>query len=216
MANVQGIVFDLDGTLVNTLADMAECMNYVLAKHGLPGHEHSAYRRFIGEGVARLVTQALPPRAMDSTDAVLRDFRAYYTDHMLDQSKPYPGVDELLAVLAARRIPFSVLSNKPHDATRVIVSSLFPTAPFVEVVGQRPEKPNKPEPAVALELAQSMGVPPQYCAFVGDSGIDMATGRAAGMMTVGVTWGFRDRAELRVHGADSLIERPDQLVALLA
>jgi phosphoglycolate phosphatase len=213
--HVQAIVFDLDGTLVNTLADMSESMNYVLAKHGLPGHEHSAYRRFIGEGVARLVTQSLPPRAIDATDAVLRDFRAYYAEHMLDQSRPYPGVDELLIALGARNVPISVLSNKPDDATQRIVSTLFTNSPFVQVVGQRPEKPNKPDPTVALELAQSMGVSARLCAFVGDSGIDMATGRAAGMVTVGVTWGYRDRAELRAHGADTLIERPDQLVTLL-
>jgi phosphoglycolate phosphatase len=215
VSGIRALVFDLDGTLVNTLADVAESMNHVLAKHGLPGYEHSAYRRFIGEGIARLVSQALPPRAIDATDAIERDYRAYYAEHMLDQSKPYPGVEELLAELTARGVPFSVLSNKPDAATQHMIRTLFAHAPFVDVVGQKPEKPNKPDPTVALELAQAMRVAPSRCAFVGDSGIDMATGRAAGMHTVGVTWGFRDRAELRAHRADSLIERPDQLIALL-
>ena len=108
-----------------------------------------------------------------------------------------------------------MLSNKPDDATQVIVSTLFAGAPFADVVGQRPKSRTNPTRRSRSSWRNAMGVPPQYCAFVGDSGIDMATGRAAGMMTVGVTWGFRDRAELRAHGADTLIDRPDQLVALL-
>lgn len=215
---LEAVVFDLDGTLVDTLADVASAMNHTLATHALPQHRPDDYRRFIGEGVERLVERALPAAELDLArkDAVVAEFRAYYAEHLLDQSTPYPGVPELLAALTRRRVPMCVLSNKPDPATRRIIAALFPAAGFAAVVGQRPGKPRKPDPSGALELAELMRVAPARCAFVGDTGIDMATARAAGMRAVGVGWGFREPAELRAHGAERLIDHPAQLLDALA
>jgi phosphoglycolate phosphatase len=211
---IDGVIFDLDGTLVDTLADIADALNHVLAARDLPTHGLDDYRRFIGAGVELLVQRAVPESALSHGAAIISEYRAYYAEHMLDRSTPYPGIAEMLAQLAARALPLSVLSNKPDAATRQMVAALFPEVPFVDVVGQRPDRPRKPDPSVALELAARLRVAPARCAFVGDSDFDMQTARAAGMLAVGVTWGFRGRAELMQNGAHVLIERPAELLLL--
>lgn len=208
------VIFDLDGTLADTLDDIAAAMNHALALHGLPAHAPAAYRRFIGEGVTRLAEQA---GGVDApVGALTRAFKDYYAEHLLDASKPYPGVVELLHALAEESVPMSVLSNKPDEATRRIVETLFPRVRFRGVMGQRPGIPRKPDPGAALELASSMGNAPERCLFVGDSGVDMQTAARAGQWGVGVLWGFRSAAELASAGAKSLIERPANLLGLLA
>jgi phosphoglycolate phosphatase len=209
---IEALIFDLDGTLVDTLDDIADALNRVLGARGLPVHARAAVRAMIGEGAANLVRAALPPVARDLVPDVLEEFRRDYFAKVLVRSAPYPGVAGLLAELARRGLPMCVLSNKPHAPTRALVAALFATTPFVEVAGQRPERPIKPDPTVALELARAMGVAPAACGFVGDSGVDMRTASAAGMRGIGVTWGFRDAAELIEHGAAALIEVPEQLL----
>jgi phosphoglycolate phosphatase len=211
-ARFDGVIFDLDGTLVDTLTDIADALNHVLAAHGFARHGLDDYRHFIGAGVEQLVQRAVPQAGLEQRDAIIAEYRAYYALHMLDRSVPYPGIPELLAQLAAQRIPISVLSNKPDPATRSIIAALFPSVPFVDVVGQRPERPRKPDPTVALELVERMRIAPERCAFVGDSDFDMLTACAAGMFPVGVSWGFRGRAELAKNGARMLIEHPAELL----
>jgi phosphoglycolate phosphatase len=208
------VIFDLDGTLADTLHDIAAAMNHALARHGLPAHEPQHYRAFIGHGVSSLVEQAAGTADVELCSALASEFRSHYALHQLDRTRPYPGIEPLLEELARRAVPISVLSNKPDDATLRIVEALFPGTPFVRVAGQRADWPRKPDPARALSLAAEMDVPQASCAFVGDSGIDMQTASNAGQIPVGVLWGFRDAAELRAHGARVLLSRPDQLLEL--
>jgi phosphoglycolate phosphatase len=211
---LDGVIFDLDGTLVDTLADIADALNHVLEARGLPGHGLPDYRRMIGAGVELLIERAVPASEHRHSAAIIVEYRARYAQHMLDRSTPYPGIADLLAQLRARGVPLSVLSNKPDPATRQMIATLFPEVPFVDVVGQRPGRPRKPDPSVALELAARMKVSPERCTFVGDTDFDMQTACAAGMFAVGVTWGFRDGAELLQHGARALIDRPAELLEL--
>jgi len=209
------ILFDLDGTLVDTLEDIAASANHVLAAHGLPERALSEFPPWVGEGVTQLVVRAAAlPLAEDAAELV-RDFRAHYADHMLDRSRPYPGIEALLAELARRGVPMGVLSNKPHPATAHIVASLFRGIPFLEVLGHRTELPPKPDPTSARLVAQRMGVAPEAFLFVGDTAVDIATGRAAGMRPVGVGWGFRGPELLRREGAIAILESPAELLSML-
>jgi len=209
------ILFDLDGTLVDTVQDIADSANFVLAARGLPARPTEAFPPWIGEGVSQLMLRAagLAPEA-DATELV-REFRARYADHMLDRSRPYPGVEMLLAELVVRRVPMAVLSNKPHPATVEIVAHLFPDVPFAEVHGHRPELPHKPDPTSALGIAGRMGVPPASFLFVGDTEVDLATARAAGMRPVAVAWGFRPPRILHEAGAEVVLDAPSDLIPLL-
>jgi phosphoglycolate phosphatase len=169
----------------------------------------------IGVGAANLVREALPEGSRNLAADVLEDFRRDYFANYLVRTVAYPGIEALLAELSARGVPMCVLSNKPHAPTCKLVAELFSSAAFLEVAGDRPARARKPDPAVAVELAARMGLPPSRCGFVGDSGVDMRTARAAGMRALGVTWGFRERDELLAEGADALIEAPHELLAFV-
>lgn len=211
--SVHALVFDLDGTLADTLEDIAAAMNRALAAHGLPPHPADAYRRMVGEGAAVLAHRAVGARE-DLEAQVLEAYLRGYDQHIVDTTKPYPGVVALLDALAVRRVPLAVLSNKPDGATRAVVERLFGLARFVEVRGERQGSPRKPDPAVALELARALGFAPAKVAFVGDTAIDMRTASAAGMFPVGVRWGFRGERELRDAGARIVVEQPLEILAL--
>jgi phosphoglycolate phosphatase len=190
-------LFDLDGTIADTLDDIAASTNMVLAARDLPTYDRDAYRHFVGEGV------------------VAAEFKVVYAAHLVDRTAPYPGVRDLLNQLAARGVAIAVLSNKPDWATQKVVGELFADVPFSAVVGFREHVPRKPDPTSALAMAESLGVPPGRCALIGDTATDMKTAVAAGMIPVGVLWGFRDREELVEAGAKHLIERPAQFLDLL-
>ncbi|MCA8926146.1 MAG: HAD family hydrolase [Planctomycetes bacterium] len=209
---IRAVVFDLDGTLVDSLPDIGGSMNQVLRSLGLPPHPLSAYREFVGEGVLRLVERALPPGFAAREQAVAA-FREVYGARLTAESRVYPGIAELLAGLEARGVPCAVCSNKPHGMTERVVRALLGEASFVCVEGERPERPRKPDPAAALDVARALGVAPSEVAFVGDTKTDMQTAVAAGMQPVGVAWGFRDRAELEEHGAALVVEDPAELLA---
>lgn len=209
---VDALIFDLDGTLVDTLDDIADSLNRVLAARGLPVHARAAVRRMVGGGAGRLVRDALPEHARETAAALFDDYRRDYLANLVVRSAPYPGVIGLLGSLASAGVPMCVLSNKPHAPTQQLISTLFPATPFVEVVGERPGRPRKPDPTVALELASSMKVAPERCALVGDSSADIGAALAAGMRAFAVTWGFRDADELQADGAHALIERAEQLL----
>ena len=170
---VDALIFDLDGTLVDTLDDITDSLNRVLAARGLPVHARDAVRRMVGGGAARLVRDALPEHARETAAALFDDYRRDYMANLLVRSAPYPGVPALLDALSARGVPLCVLSNKPHAPTQQLISALFPTTSFVEVVGERQGRPRKPDPAVALELAARMQVAPERCGLVGDSSADI-------------------------------------------
>jgi phosphoglycolate phosphatase len=213
---VRAALFDLDGTLLDSLADIGHAMNHALAAHGLPTHPLPAYRHFVGEGVRQLVRKASAPEGREAVhEALLAAYHAHYDAHLLDNTRPFPGVPEVLARLAADGVRLGVLSNKADGFTRRLVEHFFPGVPFGAVYGERPGVPRKPDPAGALGLAAELGVSPAACAFVGDTAVDMGTARAAGMLAVGVTWGFRDAEELRAQGAQVLASTADELLAAL-
>ena len=212
---IDAVIFDLDGTLADTLDDIATAANRVLAGRGLPTHRHQRYRAWIGEGVARLMARAMADADAATVAAAVADFESVYAEVPVIETAPYPGVVALLDHLSAAAIPLAVLSNKPASATRRVVAELFPATSFGAVVGYRKEVPRKPDPTSALAVAARLGVAPPHCVLVGDTATDMATALAAGMVAVGVSWGFRDRAELMAAGAERVIDAPAELIALL-
>jgi phosphoglycolate phosphatase len=212
---MKALIFDLDGTLADTLRDIMDAMNCALAARGLPVHGPDAYRLFVGEGATQLARNVLPPDQQVLVPALLADYRAHYLAKLIVHTQPYPGIPELLSDLQGRALPLAVLSNKPHDLTVRIVAALFPDMRFAGVLGQRPDRPRKPDPSGALELATALGRAPGDVALVGDTRTDMQTAGAAGMIAVGVRWGFRDAPELTEHGAHHLITRPAELLGLL-
>jgi phosphoglycolate phosphatase len=213
--HLRAAIFDLDGTLVDSLADIAAAMNHSLTLHGLPTHPAADYRHFVGEGVMVLVRKATPGGDEQLHASVLAAYRAYYADHLFDQTRAFPGIPAMLARLAAEDVRLAVLSNKSDTFTKRLVEGLLPGVPFTAVYGERPGMPRKPDPTAALEVAAELGVAPADCAFVGDTPVDMNTARNAAMYGIGVTWGFRSAEELRAHGARALATTADELLATL-
>ena len=209
-----GVIFDLDGTLVDTLEDIADAMDRVLALEGAPGHSYDAYRYLIGHGIRNLVAESLPPELRDER-TIARCYErmiADYGEHSLVKTRVYDGVPELVRALRADGVLLAVHSNKADALTRDIVAALLDASDFVVVAGARPDAPLKPDPAVALAIAARFGLPPARVAYVGDSSVDMHTATAAGMIAVGASWGFRTRQELAESGADFVIDAPQDLL----
>jgi phosphoglycolate phosphatase len=209
------VLFDLDGTLADTVQDIASAMNAALARAGRPGLEVGDYRRFIGDGVVMLARRALGQGREELASALVAEFRAIYQERLLVETRPYPGVTELLGELRARDLPLAVLSNKPHRATVSIVEGLFGGDTFVAIAGEQEGTPRKPDPTQALALAKVLGLAPSRCLFVGDSPVDIETATRAGMRPIGVSWGFRDVEELQQAGAHDVLATPRDLLALL-
>lgn len=214
----QAVLFDLDGTLLDTLSDIASAANAALVLEGMPAHPDAAYRAFIGDGVEMLFRRALPPD-VDHDDAriarCVAHFHQTYATSWNVASRPYDGIPELLDALAARALPLAILSNKPDEFTRLCAEHYLARWPWAAVVGQRAGVPRKPDPAPALLLAKAIGIAPARITYVGDSSVDMRTARAAGMPAVGVSWGFRSVDELRRTGAGAIIDHPLDLLPLL-
>ncbi|MDR4497983.1 MAG: HAD family hydrolase [Candidatus Scalindua sp.] len=211
------VIFDLDGTLLNTLEDLANSMNRVLLQNGLPVHHIDAYRYFIGDGAFEFVTRALPEDKRIDTiiTACLDSFRIDYRLNWNVKTTPYEGVPEMLDALIARKLKLAVLSNKPHEYTKRCVTALLPKWNFNIVLGQRNGVPRKPDPAGALEVANNLNISPSKFLYLGDTSIDMKTSVTAGMYPVGVLWGFRTAEELKESGARSLITHPLEILSLL-
>ncbi len=211
-----GVIFDLDGTLVDTLEDIADAMDRVLALEGAPGHSYDEYRYLIGHGIRNLVTESLPPGSRDE-ETVARCYARMIEDYggnSLVKTRPYDGVTELVRELRAAGVPLAIHSNKSDALTRDIVAALLDPEDFVVVSGARPDAPLKPDPAVALAIASRFGLPPARIVYLGDSLVDMRTATAAGMIAVGASWGFRTKDELVESGAAAVIDRPLDLLTL--
>jgi len=211
----QAVLFDLDGTLADTLDAIAKAGNSALNKLDRPEISRHRYRNLVGQGVHWLMTQALSNNDQQLVPQAVELFLEYYGEHGDAQTRPYDGVINLLNELNRRRLIQAVLSNKPHDATRSCVSSLFAGYSFDHVAGAKPDVPLKPEPDAAIDIANRLGVVPHRWLFLGDTNIDMLTANSAGMYPVGALWGFRDAAELRDSGAKTLIDHPMQLLDVL-
>ncbi len=211
------IIFDLDGTLVDSLDDLAVSMNEVLESMGHPTHPREPYRRFVGDGIVNLVRRALPADVADqgTVEEAVRRMREVYARRCLETTAPYPGIPELLRELRALELKTAVLSNKPEGETRQIVFRLFQGHAFDQVRGARSGIPLKPDPTSALDLLSELGARPADVLYLGDTGTDMQTGRRVGVLTVGVTWGFRDEDELRGSGSQHIIHHPLELLEVL-
>jgi len=214
----KAVIFDLDGTLLNTLEDLADSMNCVLERNRLPEHNLAAYRYFVGDGIEMLVRRALPFEVASENDfqRFVREMKSEYASRWLLKTRPYPGVPEMLAAFAAAGIAMAVLSNKPDDASNEIVKSLLPNIDFRIVLGATPERPKKPDPSAALEIASRLGISPEDFLFMGDTSIDMQTACAAGMFPVGALWGFRPAEELIASGAKVLAAEAQNFIPWIA
>lgn len=215
MTTMKAVIFDLDGTLVDTLEDLADTMNYCLQALHFPMHNTEDYKMMVGTGSRELCRKALPSEHSELTDKLLDMNLARYADHYLDKTKPYSGIVELLEELKLRALHLAVLSNKPDDFVKLISRQLFGPDCFEIVMGQRDGLPCKPDPAGVLEILEQMQVAPDKALYLGDSGSDMTTAIAAGTGAVGVSWGFRDRSELLAAGANYIIDKPNELLELL-
>ena len=212
---VKAVIFDLDGTLIDTLDDLADTMNYCLDALGFPVHPTQDYKMMVGTGSRELCRQALPPDRADVTDKLLEMNLARYAQHYLDKTKPYPGIVEALEELTRRGLRLAVLSNKPDHFVKPLSRQIFGQDRFEIIAGQQDGLPTKPDPSGVLDMLKQMQITPAEALYVGDSGTDMTTALAAGATAVGVSWGFRNRTELSDAGAHHIIDKPDQLLDLL-
>lgn len=210
----EAIIFDLDGTLLNTLGDLADAVNFALSKRGHPPRTEAEVRDFIGNGIGKLIERALPPEAQAEADDCLADFSSHYRVHMADRTVPYAGVPALVEALHARGLTLAVLSNKVDEAAVRLVTHYFGEA-FALVRGERAGVPRKPDPTSVHDILRTLQIDAARTLYVGDSGVDMETAKNAGLFAAGVTWGFRSREVLLTHGADVLVDRPEELFKFL-
>ncbi len=213
----RAILFDLDGTLLDTLVDIAGSMNAALSRFGFPTHPTDSYRYFTGDGMDGLVRRILPEDRRDdeTVNKCLAVAKDHYRRHWSDNTSAYPGIPELLSALEGFGLPKAVLSNKPDEFTRIMVEKLLRRWLFQIIRGQKPRVPKKPDPAAALDIADELKIPPDRFIYLGDTNTDMQTANAAGMYAVGVLWGFRDAQELLENGAKALVETPQDIMRLL-
>lgn len=214
---MQAILFDLDGTLLDTLIDIADSMNIALERFGFPVHPLDAYRYFVGDSVRSMVERSLP--AVNRDEQTIEKCRVAlseeYNRRWANNTKPYPGIPELLGELEKQKIPKAILSNKPDEFTKPMVKRLLPDFSFDMVLGVSQTVRRKPDPTAALQIAKQLGIPPAKFLYLGDTNTDMQTAVAAGMYPVGALWGFRDAKELIENGAKILVERPLDCLKIL-
>lgn len=213
----KGAIFDLDGTLADTLADIANSMNRVLSKNGFPVHPVPDYKYLVGRGLESLVTSSLPENQRKDhiiktcLEAMVEDYR----NNCLVQTRLYDGIEAMLHHLQHLGYKLGIYSNKADELTQSIVTALLPRFDFEMILGARPGLPKKPDPAGALLISSKMGIKPENIIYAGDSDVDMIMALKAGMLAVGVLWGFRSAVELRENGAFALIKSPDELLELI-
>lgn len=211
----RGVLFDLDGTLADTLTDLANAVNHALRENGFPERDRDEVRRFVGNGIRNLILRALPENAPeDAADTVFEAFRRYYSAHCTEYTSAYPGIPELLQALRGAGMPIGVVSNKAQPMTERICAKLFPGL-FDVILGETPGLPRKPDPAMVRYAAAKLGLKPERIAYIGDSEVDVKTAANAGTGGLFVLWGFRSREQLRDAGAGDFAESPRELLDLL-
>lgn len=212
----KAVIFDLDGTLVDSLHDIADSMNIVLKNNNFPTHSYEKHQSFIGSGIRSLVHNALPltHRNEQQIDCCFNEMVKVYRDNCTCKTKSYHGIIELLDTLISQGIKLSVLSNKADELTKKITQKLFPNC-FNPVVGLTVEAHKKPNPLVAIEISKNLGIKTEEIIYVGDTGIDMQTANNANMLAVGVSWGFRSKEELISNGAKHVLDKPLDLLNIL-
>lgn len=210
------IIFDLDGTLLNTLEDLADSANYTMEKMGFPTHSLEKFNYFVGNGVPKLLERCLPEdkRTPENIEAARTIFAEYYNIHFADKTKPYEGVAELLDNLKKSGVKTAVASNKSDEFTQSIVKRFFGDT-FDMVQGAKENVPKKPAPDIAFGIMEKLGASPENTYFAGDSNVDMFTAKNAGVAAIGCLWGFRTKDELLEGGADFLAEKPMDIFDIL-
>jgi phosphoglycolate phosphatase len=213
----KAVLFDLDGTLLDTIGDLTDSMNIALNHLGFPGHNAGACKMFVGDGVEMFAFRALPEN--DRHQAMVKKcaslMRQEYKKRWAKKTRPYEGIPELLNELTNRNLKMSILSNKPDDATKEMVAEILSKWSFHPVAGAQVSVPKKPDPTLAIQISQELQVSPERFLYLGDTGTDMRTARGAGMFAVGVLWGFRSAEELEHAGARVLVKHPRDVLALL-
>ena len=212
----KNVIFDLDGTLLNTIDDLADAGNWVCRNHGWPTHSVEEYKYYVGNGMAKLAARFAPEdwRTPEGVAAILEEFMPYYNAHKEDKTAPYPGIRELLDRLKGAGVRLAVLSNKAHTLAPEIIEGYFPGV-FDCVQGALDGVPTKPDPALLHRLMGELGASREDTLFVGDSNVDIRTAKNGGLAGCGVLWGFRGREELEAEGADFLVSAPEDLAALI-
>lgn len=214
---IKYIIFDLDGTLVNSIYDLADSVNYVLRQNGYKEHPLESFYYFVGSGTLKLIERALPEnmRNEKEIERVHTQFAERYSENYLSKTAPYDGIKDLLDGLDERGIKYSVASNKTDIFTCEIIDKLFKNNSFDKVIGKRPENPTKPNPKIIYDILEGKNLSQLEVLFVGDSGIDIETGHNAKLKAVGCLWGFRDKNELEKAGADFIISHPSELFEII-
>jgi len=213
----KAILFDLDGTLLDTLQDLANCANFALSQLGFPQHKLEQYRFFVGDGVENLMKRILPKDSVNEYNrcACLEIMNRQYSKRWNENTKPYAGIPDLLDALTELNYPMAVLSNKPDNFTKLTAAKLLGDWQFKIVLGAREHVPLKPDPTAALEIADKINTKPAEILYVGDTNTDIQTANASGMYAAGALWGFRDAGELKANGAKVLIEKPLEILDIL-
>lgn len=212
-------IFDLDGTLLDTIDDIANSMNRVLAANHYPEHDVAWYKSMVGGGARNLLIDALPPAQglqAEEFDRLLRHYREDYRIHSMELTRPYDGIPELLNRLAELTVQPAIISNKPETVVREVVKRYFSGIEFAAVYGETEGKPIKPDPYLAREILARTGVSAEQAVFVGDSEVDMIFAERASLFSIGVLWGFRGREILLKHGAKAIVETPEQILGCLS
>jgi len=214
---LKAVIFDLDGTLLNTLDDLADCMNRVLINHGFPPYPTENYKYYVGKGMQNLVNQAANPFARDKIilDQMLEEMKEEYKNNWDKKTKPYPGIPDMLAELCESGFLLSVLSNKPDPFAKITVTHFFPQIPFFEVQGAQDIVPKKPNPIGILSIIEKTNLPKKEWIMIGDSSVDMETAKNASIFPAGVLWGFREKDELIQSGAKLVFGHPKEIVTFL-
>lgn len=209
-------IFDLDGTLLNTLEDLADAANHVLAEHHFPIHPVDAYRYFVGNGMPTLIRRILPPEHRDSEvyKVCFNEFLEYYTIHMHDKTTVYEGLTEVLETLQQQHVKLAVATNKVHSALAPLMANFFPTVKWDALFGQRDGVPVKPDPQVVYDILAATGCTKEEALYFGDTAVDMDTAHRAGLRAVGVLWGYRPIEELEKAKADNIIKNPRDILHL--
>lgn len=212
---IKAVIFDLDGTLIDSVEDLAVATNFALGKSGYPIHPTESYKTFVGDGVLKLIERAVPMEVSEEDISIVKEyFSSYYNKHYDIKTKPYSGIRELLDELIKMDIKLSVASNKPHEFTCAIVERFFPSI-FSVVMGAKDGFERKPSPQIANIIMDELGVANNETLFVGDTNIDIMTAKSAGINSVGCLWGFRGMVELMNAGANFIIEKPSKILMIL-
>ncbi len=212
----KAVIFDLDGTLLNTIDDLGDSVNYVLKKHNYPTFSIEEYKYKVGNGMRKLIERSLPEnkRNDETIEQILAEFMAYYGEHKMDKTAPYDNIEQLLKTLKQKGVKTAVVTNKAHISAKPLMDEVFPGL-FDVVVGQKEGVPTKPDPTSVFAVLKELGVNADECLYLGDSGVDMQTAKNAGIFGIGVLWGFRKADELIENGAKKLINNPQELLELL-